>query len=225
MKSSSLAFSFTFLFVAFITKPLSAAAAPEPLVDIRGDKVRTGTTYQIVSAIQGAGGGGLTLNEGRDGLCPLDVYQYGSDLLWGLPFFFSPINSTIIDQYSYVYDSTDLNIIFGPSPFKICNEPKVFKVDSYDEPTGQWFITSNGAIGNPGPQTLHSWFKFEKVNGKTYKIKYCPSVCESCVSLCSDVGIYYDDRLLRRLVLSERPFLVNIYKAEAEDASKEKIAI
>ncbi|KAL5813643.1 hypothetical protein ACOSQ4_024284 [Xanthoceras sorbifolium] len=195
MKSSSLAFSFTFLFLAFITKPLSAAA-PEPLVDIRGEKVRTGTTYQIVSALYGGG---------------------------GLPFFFSPINSTAIDPRSYVYDSTDLNIIFGPSPFKICNKPKVFKVDSYDESTGQWFITSNGAIGNPGPQTLHSWFKFEKVNGKTYKIKYCPSVCESCVSLCSYVGIYYDDRLLRRLVISEHPFLVNIYKAEAEDASKEKI--
>ncbi|KAH7550614.1 hypothetical protein ACOSP7_023943 [Xanthoceras sorbifolium] len=224
MKSSSLAFSFTFLFLAFITKPLFAAA-PEPLVDIRGDKVLTGTTYRIVSAIRGGGGGGLTLGDGRNGLCPLDVVQLGSDLMWGLPFFFSPINSTTIDQQSFVYDSTDLNIIFVVPQIIICDVPKVFKVDNYDESTGQWFITTNGAIGNPGPQTLQNWFKFEKVHGNTYKIKYCPSVCESCVSLCSDVGIYHDDKAQRRLALnSERPFLVHIYKGEAEDASnKEKI--
>ncbi|KAK2662929.1 hypothetical protein Ddye_001503 [Dipteronia dyeriana] len=216
--ASSLAISF--LFLAFISKPL-LVAPEQPLVDIRGNEVRTGTAYQIVSAIRGAGGGGLTLGEGRNGLCPLDVLQLGSDLMWGLPFLFSPVNNTV-DKQDYVYESTDLNIIFVTSQIRICGEPKVWKVDNYDESKGQWFITTNGVVGNPGTQTLESWFKFEKVDGNnTYKIKYCPSVCESCVSLCSDVGIYYGD-VYRRLALSKtRPFLVNIYKAE--DASNGKI--
>ncbi|KAK0588456.1 hypothetical protein LWI29_001266 [Acer saccharum] len=181
--ASSLAFSF--LFLAFITKPL-LVASEQPLVDVNGDKVRTGTTYRIVSVIRGAGGGGLTLGDGRNGLCPLDVIQLGSDLMRGLPFLFSPVNNTV-DEENYV----------------------------------TWFITTNGAVGNPGAQTLESWFKFEKVDGNTYKIKYCPSVCETCVSICSDVGIYFGNGG-RRLALSKtRPFLVSILKAE--DASNGKI--
>ncbi|TXG53974.1 hypothetical protein EZV62_019230 [Acer yangbiense] len=215
--ASSLAFSF--LFLAFITKPL-LVASEQPLVDINGDKVRTGTTYRIVSAIRGGGGGGLTLADGRNGLCPLDVVQLGSDLMWGLPFLFSPVNNTV-EEENDVPESTDLNIIFATPQIMICGEPKVWKVDNYDQSTGQWFITTNGAVGNPGAQTLESWFKFEKVNGNTYKIKYCPSVCETCVSLCSDVGIYFGNGG-RRLALSKTsPFLVNIYKAE--DASNGKI--
>ncbi|KAK0579604.1 hypothetical protein LWI29_028561 [Acer saccharum] len=210
--ASSLAFSF--LFLAFITKPLLVAASDQPLFDINGDKVRTNTTYRIVSAIRGDGGGGLTLGDGRNGPCPLDVVQLGSDLMWGLPFMFSPVNNTV-EEENCVPQSIDLNIIFAKPQIMICGEPKVWKVDSYDQSTGQWFITTNGAVGNPGAQTLESWFKFEKVDCYTYKIQYCPSaVCETCVSLCSDVGIYYGNGG-RRLALSKTsPFLVHIYKAE-----------
>ncbi|KAK9199168.1 hypothetical protein WN944_014356 [Citrus x changshan-huyou] len=51
-----------------------------------------------------------------------------------------------------------------------------------------------------------------------YKIVHCPSVCESCVSLCNDVGVSYDDN--RRLALTkERAFAVVLFPADERSAS------
>ncbi|TXG53966.1 hypothetical protein EZV62_019222 [Acer yangbiense] len=90
MKSSLLALSLSFLFLALLTKPLLGRS--DPLLDLDGDKVEAGSAYYIVSIMIGAGGGDLTLSPNRNGSCPLDVTQHSSDLLRGYPMFFYPIN-------------------------------------------------------------------------------------------------------------------------------------
>ncbi|GLT62567.1 hypothetical protein SLA2020_351920 [Shorea laevis] len=64
-----------FLF-AVTTPPLPAAAgaAPDPVLDIAGEKIRTGVDYHILPVIRGRGGG-LTLASTRNKSCPLDVVQ------------------------------------------------------------------------------------------------------------------------------------------------------
>ncbi|KAH7569707.1 hypothetical protein JRO89_XS06G0250700 [Xanthoceras sorbifolium] len=197
-----------FLFFALLTKPL--LSAPEPLLDNNGEKVEAGTAYYIVSAIRGGGGGGLSLTFNRNGSCPLDVIQERLDVFRGYPMFFYPTNYNSEDR-GFVYESTDVNILFYANIIN-CNQQFVWKVDNYDDKRGAWFVTTNGVLGNPGPQTLKDWFKFERAAGNAYKIVHCPSVSESTVHLCGDVGINYDDNE-RRLVLSPQPFRFFFVKA------------
>ncbi|KAJ4713701.1 Kunitz trypsin inhibitor [Melia azedarach] len=206
MKSSLLAFSF--LLFAF-----AASAATEPVVDINGDPLRTDTSYFMVSAITGAGGGGLNLAAGRRKTCPLDVIQERSDLKKGRPVTFSPANS----NDNLVRSSADLNIEFTSAPLT-CNEPSVWRVDNYDESTGQWYVSTNGVKGKPGAQTLMNWFKFEKMGTGSvfYRIVHCPMVCESCVHLCSDVSRHTDENGVRRLALSLQQFPVVFIKADED---------
>ncbi|KAK3220264.1 hypothetical protein Dsin_014234 [Dipteronia sinensis] len=213
MKSSLLALSLSFLFFALLTKPLSGH--PDPLLDLDGDEVEAGRAYYIISSIRGAGGGGLTLSFNRNGLCPLDVTQHSLDLLRGYPMFFFPTNYSSENRGS-VHESMDVNILFIANIIN-CNEPMVWKVDNYDEKRGAWFITANGVIGNPGPQTLQNWFKFVKADdiGDAYKIVHCPSdVSESTVSLCSDVGINFVENARRLALTSTQPFRLRFVKAQ-----------
>ncbi|KAL5749344.1 hypothetical protein ACOSP7_023947 [Xanthoceras sorbifolium] len=200
------------LFLAFSTKP--SLGAPEPLLDSNGDKVVVGTEYYITSWVWGAGGGGLNLHAGRNATCPMDVIQEPWDTIRGLPLTFSP--ATTNQDNNIVYASTDVNIKFTAVPLS-CNQPTVWKVDDYDETTGNWYITTNGVQGNAGPETLKNWFKFER-HEQTYgyKIVHCPSVCESCVKLCSDVGFYVGDDGVRRLGLSKTPFVLVFIKASSD---------
>ncbi|KAJ4713698.1 Trypsin inhibitor [Melia azedarach] len=157
-----------------------------------------------VTAIWGAGGDGLSLHSGRNSLCPLNVIQESFDLERGIRINFSPFDNSIV-----VRESTDLNIKFL-TLITSCNKQPVWKVDNYDDSRGKWFISTGGEEGNPGAHTLQNWFKLERIgsNAGIYKIVHCPSVCESCVKLCNNVGISYVDGA-RRLVLvpDEEPAL------------------
>ncbi|MFI3449542.1 Kunitz family serine protease inhibitor, partial [Klebsiella pneumoniae] len=175
-----------FLLFALATKPLVGRQDSVPLVDVNGKEVKANQDYYIVSAIWGAGGGGLNLSPGRNELCPLDVFQEGSDMQRGSPLRFSAHTNTDI-----IYEAMDLNVKFSTEKTTRCNEPTVWKVDNYDESRGEWFVTTGGVEGNPGRQTLQNWFKFERIGSTLtgmYKIVHCPSVCKSCVHLCENVG-------------------------------------
>ncbi|KAK2662927.1 hypothetical protein Ddye_001504 [Dipteronia dyeriana] len=210
MKSSVLTLSLSFLFFALLTKPLSGH--PDPLLDLDGEKVEAGWAYYIISAIRGAGGGGLTLSFNRNGLCPLDVTQHSLDLFRGYPMFFFPTNYSS-ENRGYVHESMDVNILFYANIIN-CNEPMVWKVDNYDEKRGAWFITTNGVIGNPGPLTMKNWFKFVKI-GDAYKIVHCPSdVSGSTVNLCSDVGINFVGNVRHLALTSGQPFRFRFVKAQ-----------
>lgn len=196
-----------FLF-AFAAKPFparAAGAAHDPVLDIAGDKLRTGVDYYILPVIRGRGGG-LTLGSTRNKTCPLDVVQEQFEVSHGLPLTFSPVKP----KKGVVRVSTDLNIRFSAAT--ICVQSTVWKLDSFDESTSQWFVTTGGIEGNPGRETTSNWFKIEKYD-KDYKLVFCPTVCNFCKVLCRDVGIYIVDGQ-RSLALNDVPFRVMFKKAE-----------
>ncbi|XWS60890.1 hypothetical protein CRYUN_Cryun07bG0076800 [Craigia yunnanensis] len=195
------------LLFAFTTKSYFfgvANAANKPVLDIDGDELRAGVEYYVVSAIWGAGGGGLALGRTADQKCPEIVVQRGSDMDNGTPVILSNLNT----NDNVVRRNTDINIEFVPRRDKLCRTSTVWKVDNYDFSTGKWWLTTDGVKGNPGPNTLTSWFKIEKAGEIGYKFTFCPSVCESCTTLCSDIGRYGDDGQIRlALADSGWPFL------------------
>ncbi|PON57758.1 Proteinase inhibitor I3, Kunitz legume [Parasponia andersonii] len=83
-------------------------------------------------------GGGLTLAATRNKSCPLDVVQEQFEVSSGLPLTFFPVNP----RESVVRLSTDLNIKFSAAT--ICVQSTVWKLDSFNELLGQWFVTTGG---------------------------------------------------------------------------------
>lgn len=194
------------------------AVATESLFDMDGDAVMPGNKYYIVSAIWGAGGGGLDLAHGRNGYCPLDVIQHGTSLMRGTSVtFYTQDNST---GYA-VQTSSDVNIKFNAEPDTCEDKLPVWKVDDYDRKTRKYFITTGGVLGNPGCETVGNWFRFESVgyegsNG-VYKMAHCPSVCDSRYSkLCKEIGIHFY-RGQRRLVLTDHAFPPIVFFKDSDD--------
>ncbi|XVE58839.1 hypothetical protein DITRI_Ditri04bG0201300 [Diplodiscus trichospermus] len=185
-----------FLLFTFTTKSYFfgvATAANTPVLDSDGDELQAGAEYYVISAIWGAGGGGLALGRTTNQSCPEIVVQRPFDRDYGIPVIFS--NSDTNDDVIRL--STDINIEFIPLRDRLCLTSTVWKLDNYDPSTGQWWVTTDGVKGNPGPNTLMSWFKIEKVGEFWYKFKFCPSVCKLCITLCSDIGRYGDDGQIR----------------------------
>ncbi|GMJ06624.1 ARABIDOPSIS THALIANA KUNITZ TRYPSIN INHIBITOR 5 [Hibiscus trionum] len=183
MNSSSAAV--LFLFFLFSANPfsLSATAVKEPVLDTDGEELRSGAPYYIQSAIPGAGGLELVTMFSAGKPCPKIVAQ--SQSTNGLPVFFHPVDYTD----TTVYLSTDVNIGFpGIDPY--CESFNTWRVSLYDTLPGNWWIANGGQIGGPGAQSVFNWFKIEKVEAG-YKLTYCPSVCESCITLCNDIGISF----------------------------------
>ncbi|KAJ7970150.1 Kunitz type trypsin inhibitor / miraculin [Quillaja saponaria] len=211
MKTTLLAL-FVLLF-SFTTKPLlgAAAAAPEPVLDVSGEKLRAGVNYFVhvvptrcggvgVTRCPG-GGGGLTIASTRNRTYPLDVVLAYNVL----PLTFTLANS----KKGVVRVSTDLNVKF--SSLSNILQSKVWKLDYFDKLTGQRFVTAGGVEGNPGPETIRNWFKIEKY-GSAYKFVYCPTVCKFCRVSCKDIGIYVEDGK-KRLALSDVPLNIRFTKA------------
>ncbi|XWS50808.1 hypothetical protein CRYUN_Cryun12cG0120600 [Craigia yunnanensis] len=86
-----------------------ANAANEPVLDTDGDELRTDVEYNVVSAIWGAGGGGLDLGSPIN-QCPTFVVQRTLDTEFDRPVVFYPVDT----DDSVVYQSTDVNIVFVP---------------------------------------------------------------------------------------------------------------
>lgn len=200
----------SFLFFAFTTKSFSpsgtALAAPDPVLDITGEKLRTGTEYYILPVIRGRGGGLTLVSRKANKGCSPVVAQEQDELRNGLPLTFSPVNI----KKGIIRVSTDHNFNFS-SALTLCVQSSVWKLDSYDESIGQWFVTTGGILGSPGRVTTGNWFKIEKYQDD-YKLVFCPSVCNFCKVVCRDVGIFVD-KGERRLALSDVPFKVMFKKA------------
>ncbi|XP_057968178.1 kunitz trypsin inhibitor 5-like [Malania oleifera] len=197
-----------FLLFAFAAKPSPAAAAeaaPAGVLDTNGKELHSGTEYYILPVVRGRGGG-LTLAATGNGSCPLSVVQDQHEVSHGFPLTFSPVNP----KKAVVRLSTDHNIKFSAAT--TCVQSTVWKLDGKDESTGEFFVTVGGVEGNPGRETLTSWFKIEKYDDD-YKLRFCPTVCDFCKVICRDVGIYVDEDGRRRLVLSDAPFKIMFKKA------------
>ncbi|KAI9092538.1 hypothetical protein K1719_027666 [Acacia pycnantha] len=199
MKITLVAFILLF---AFTVKPLlgAAGAAPEQVVDTSGKKVRAGANYYVIPA--NADGGLALASIGEE--CPMDVVAVQG--YSGVPLSFTPVNP----KKGVVHVSTDLNVVFSANTD--CPQSNVWKLDDYDDTTGQWFVTTGGVVGNPGWQTVSNWFKIEKYE-ESYKLVYCPTVCSYCNVQCRDIGIYVDSNGNQRLALSDSPYKVQFQRA------------
>ncbi|KAL4351341.1 hypothetical protein GQ457_06G013610 [Hibiscus cannabinus] len=195
-----------FLALSFILFLCATAnAAPDPVLDISGKILRTGTDYYILPVFRGRGGG-LTLASTGNNTCPLDVVQEQQEVSKGLPVTFTPFNT----KKGVIRVSTDNNVKFSAAT--ICVQSTVWKLSNFDESTRQWFVTSGGVEGNPGRETTGNWFKIEKFEDD-YKLVFCPTVCNFCKVLCRDVGVFTDDTGVRRLALTDVPFKVMFKRA------------
>ena len=207
MRAAILALSFLLFALAanqYLPR-VAATAAPEPVLDVTGKILRTGTSYYILPVIRGRGGG-LKMASTVRRTCPLDVVQDRYEASNGLPLKFTPVNT----KKGVVRVHTDLNIRFSAG--SICHQSTAWKLDNYDEWTKQWFVTTDGVEGNPGPETTNNWFKIEKFEDK-YKLVFCPTVCQHCKVMCKDIGIYVDAKGVRRLALTNVPLKVMFKKA------------
>ncbi|XP_073035929.1 kunitz trypsin inhibitor 5-like [Primulina eburnea] len=209
MKNLSSSFLIFLIFMHTTNHMITAEATqnlPAPAVlDLDGDKLKEGTQYYILPVIRGRGGG-VTLSSRTNRTCPLYVSQAPSEVDNGLPLTFRPVD---FNKGGVIRESTDLNIQF--SAVSICIQSTVWKLDQYDELTRQYFITTGGVLGSPGPATISNWFKIGR-NQSDYKLVFCPTVCSFCRVICRDVGIFVEDGN-RLLALSDVPFRVMFKKA------------
>lgn len=184
--------------LVLILKAQSSINAPKQAVlDLDGQKLESGLDYYILAAVGGAAGGGLSLSS-RNGTFPVDVVQHrnyrrhGKSVNFCLPHDKNirlPMSQetaigdqdTLGHHGAIIYESTDLNIQFSDTP-------AVWKLNKADE-LGRRFVTIGGIAGHPGQSTVNNWFKIEKFGVYGYKIVHCPTVCDTCKTVCGDLGI------------------------------------
>ncbi|KAJ0247876.1 Kunitz trypsin inhibitor 5 [Hirschfeldia incana] len=188
-----------FLLLAVFTSHRGATteAAVEPVTDIYGQRLTSGTKYYILPVVRGRGGG-LTMSKAENKTCPKSVIQEQFEVSNGLPLTFSPS-----DRSRIIGVSTDLNFKFSAT--------SIWNLDNVDEKTNQRFIGTCGVEGNPGRTTVGNWFKIDKYEDH-YKIVFCPSVCDVCRVMCGDIGVFVQDGT-RRLALSDVPLKVMFRRA------------
>ncbi|OMP05595.1 Proteinase inhibitor I3, Kunitz legume [Corchorus olitorius] len=177
-----------------------AATSDDPVLDISGQELQTGTDYYILPVVRGSGGG-LTLGNEP---CPLDVVQEQLEVSNGLPLTFSPVTNEDVVRLS-----TDLNIKFSAA--STCVQTTLWTLQT-DESIQKRAVTTGGVEGNPGKDTLSNWFNIQKYDDD-YKLVFCPTVCNTCRPACGDLGIFIDDAGHRRLVISDEPFKVMFKRA------------
>ncbi|CAI9113363.1 OLC1v1013948C1 [Oldenlandia corymbosa var. corymbosa] len=198
------AFFVVFLVYLFVSDPpfSSAAEAPKPVLDTAKKSVRTGTRYFIFSVFPRTGG--LTL-ESLEKPCPLSIVQ--EDNL-GYSVSFSPINP----KKGVVRVSTDLNVEFNVPTN--CSSSTWWNID-ISPSTGNYFLSTGGSQGNPGPNTVRNWFKIEQdgqqqTGGNLYKFVYCPTFSKTT---CKNVGIVVQNGK-RRLGLTNVPLQFVLKQSE-----------
>ncbi|XP_021907363.1 latex serine proteinase inhibitor [Carica papaya] len=193
---SALLAMFFLLFIIFTIKPSFGYVAPKPIVDIDGKPVLYGVDYFVVSAIWGAGGGGLTVyGPGNKKKCPLSVVQDPFDN--GEPIIFSAIKNV---KDNIVRESVDLNVKFNITIN--CNETTAWKVDRFPGVIG-WTVTLGGEKGYHGFESTHSMFKIKKAGLPfSYKFHFCPSYPRTRLIPCNNVDIFFDKYRIRRLILT-----------------------
>ncbi|KAF7135572.1 hypothetical protein RHSIM_Rhsim08G0010100 [Rhododendron simsii] len=200
-----------FVFSTFTTNPtkflVAADSAPNPVLDVEGNELRKGIDYYVLPVIRG-NSGGLTLSSTSNATtaCPLDVVQEQHEVDNGLPLTFSPVNP----KKGLIRVSTDTNIKFAIAI--VCVRSTVWRLDGYDESVGKSFVTAGGIEGDPGRETVSSWFRIDEYEGD-YKLVFCPMVCNVCKVRCGDIGVYIDVHGTRRLALSDVPLKIMFKKA------------
>ncbi|KAK9067880.1 hypothetical protein SSX86_011991 [Deinandra increscens subsp. villosa] len=167
------------------------------VLDISRKKIRTGVVYgAFPTSIDGFGGSIAPATVGHNNSCPAGVIEFQTDE-HSRGFTMTPVDP----KKGVIRLSSDVNIKFSGST--MCGESNVWRV-KYDKGMKKYAVMVGGVEGNPGPETLDSWFKIEKAEDG-YKFVYCPSVCKYCKVMCGDIGTAGDQNGVTRLVLGGEP--------------------
>ncbi|XP_010683390.2 kunitz trypsin inhibitor 5 [Beta vulgaris subsp. vulgaris] len=207
-------------FLLLFLSPSWGNAADTSVLDTEGRPLRAKSRYYILPASQGQGGGITVSQKNQTTLCPLYVSQESQEIYLGLSVWFLPSKH----NQRLIYISSDINILFNM--VNMCLQSAAWKL-TIDHTTWRKYVATGGAIGNPGEETVSSWFKIEKVKSGSYeydynyKIMYCPNVCSFCMVICGDVGVFVQDDGTRLLGLSDRPFYVMFKKAKSRMKQKQ----
>ncbi|KAJ0564931.1 putative proteinase inhibitor I3, Kunitz legume, kunitz inhibitor STI-like superfamily [Helianthus annuus] len=164
---------------------LAAKSAPAPVLDAHGKVLRAGAKYRVKPAYSDGYNGGLILAHVGNKPCPLVVGQ-DLGLNKGLWLTFTPVNP----KERVIRVSTDVNIKFSGS--NSCNESNIWQL-KYNEVLKERVVMVGGVEGNPGPETLYSWFKLENSTYSGYKFVFCPTVCSHCELTCGDLFPFLTD--------------------------------
>ncbi|XP_019200035.1 PREDICTED: kunitz trypsin inhibitor 2-like [Ipomoea nil] len=184
---------------------IEAQIISDPVRDISGEEVLTGTDYNIVPAAGDTegGGGGLTLASGPNSTCPHLVVQSPDASSNGFAVQFSSINPA----FNNVQIPIDHNIKF--SAVTTCVTSTVWRLNS-EEMSGQSIVTIGGEEGNPGRDTANNWFNVRR-DGNAYKLNFCPIFCDDCS--CGDLGILEVDGIRILAITNDKPLRVVFKKA------------
>lgn len=185
------------------------------MLDISGQKLKTGVKYYILPVTRGKSGGLTVSSTDANNTCPLFVVQEKLETLNGTPVTFTPYNNP---KDGVILTSTDLNIRSYVTKTTTCDKPPVWKL--LKVLTGVWFLSTGGVEGNPGIDTVVNWFKIEKAE-KDYVLSFCPTAVCKCQTLCRELGIYVDDGGNKHLSLSDKvpSFRVMFKKAKVPTKS------
>uniref|UniRef100_A0A803L1P3 Uncharacterized protein n=1 Tax=Chenopodium quinoa TaxID=63459 RepID=A0A803L1P3_CHEQI len=164
--------------------PFTTTAANITVLDIDGYPLQANTTnYYILPVNRGPHYGGLVLTSKLVFQpCPLFIALDKGQIPDGFPYKFYSVNH----KDSLIFLSTDLNLELEVLNF--CMQTNIWQLYN-DAGTRKVLVNIHGTLGNPGAETLDSWFKIEKA-GKgeyDYKFVYCPSV----VSLVSQFVVIW----------------------------------
>ncbi|XP_019176049.1 PREDICTED: sporamin A [Ipomoea nil] len=175
----------------------AAASSETPVLDANGDAVVAGGNYYMVSAVWGAGGGGLRLARlDMMSKCASDVIVSPSDLDNGDPITITPAAA----EATVVMPSTYQTFRFNVATNKLCVNNVNWGIQ-HDGASGQYFLKAGEFVSDNSNQ-----FKIEVVDANLnfYKLTYCQFGSDKCYN----VGRYHDP-LLRttRLALANSPFV------------------
>ncbi|MQJ21724.1 hypothetical protein EI020_24345, partial [Escherichia coli] len=177
----------------------AAASTAETYPHALGDEVRAGGNYYMVSAIWGAGGGGLRLAHlDMMSKCASDVIVSPNDLDNGDPITITPAAAD--QEATGVMTSTYQTFRFNIATNKLCVNNVNWGIQ-HDSASGQYFLKAGEFVSDNSNQ-----FKIEVVdpNLNFYKLTYCQFGSDKCFN----VGRYHDHfSRTTRLALANSPFV------------------
>ncbi|MQJ21731.1 hypothetical protein EI020_24395, partial [Escherichia coli] len=125
------------------------ASSETPVLDINGDEVRAGGNYYFVSAIWGAGGGGLRLVrlDSSSNECASDVIVSRSDFDNGDPITMTPANP----EATVVMPSTYQTLRFNIKTNKLCVNNINWGI-KHDSESGEYFVKAGEFVSDNSNQ-------------------------------------------------------------------------
>ncbi|XP_042514142.1 21 kDa seed protein-like [Macadamia integrifolia] len=180
------------------------------VLDTDGNELQAGMPYYIVSAIKRGGGGGVYVDRRERSTSQSShttqiptIKQSSYDMNMGTPVVVSPASSQhpaaagarflgqIGEGETMIQESMDMNIGFSGMNNRVWQVEGRKKEESSESRDSMRYVTLGGKPGYPGSSTVRNWFQIERISqsSPTYRIVYCPSVCESCQVICGSVGI------------------------------------